>query len=284
MGTMRCVSHAQTKAIKQCTSCQRAFCGLCVKQLTIGARVLEVCSACKQPLGPVTTRIRPSPALGDLLSRPLSLEGLLTAAAISLLAAALGWMPGIGNFVHFACGAALVAYYFQIIAHIGEGKPGLPGPSDAIEDLGEMRRQTLRGWVCVFAAALPFIVWNNILHDGDGIASPPIALLLVALGLPYLPAAIVCVVLTSSSWGALYPVAWFQVITRAPASYAKLLGLFLLSLAVVGLILVVGRATLGHIPIAGYFVVDTVVNLALFAQAALVGGFLMRHAEDFGYD
>jgi hypothetical protein len=279
---MRCVSHAQTKAIKQCTSCQRAFCGLCVKQLTIGARVLEVCSACKAPLGPVTTRFRPSPSLASLLSRPLSLEGLITAAAICLLDAALGWMPGIGRFIHLACSAALVAYYFQIIAHIGEDKPGLPGPSDTVEDFGEMRRQTLRGWVCVFAALLPFIIWSRFLHDG-AVPSQLTAFLLVALGLTYLPAAIVCVVLTASSWGALYPVAWIQVITRAPGSYLRLVGLFLISLVALGLLSAAGNMFLGWIPFVGTFVVETLLALALFAQASLVGGFLLRHAEDFGY-
>jgi hypothetical protein len=281
---MRCVQHAATKATFQCTSCQRAYCGLCVKQLTIGERVLDVCDRCKAPLGPVLQRFRPSPSLTNLLSRPLSVEGLITAAALGWLAAALGWMPGIGTFISFACYAALVAYYFQIITHIGNGKEGLPGPSDAMHSLGEMWRQTIRGWICVFAATLPFMVWNNILHDGDRIASPPIAFLLLAMGLLYLPAAIVCVVLTDSGFGALYPVAWLEVMKRAPASYARLVGLFIVSLAVLWLISVTGDATLGRVPFVGHFAVRLAVNLGLFAQAALVGGFLMRHAEDLGYD
>jgi hypothetical protein len=280
---MRCIAHSSAKAIKQCTSCQRGYCGLCVKQLTIGDRVIEICSACKARLGPVTTLIRPSPSLRDLLARPLSLEGLITAGAISILDAALGWMPGIGRFIRLACTAALVAYYFQIIAHIGDGKEGLPGPSDAVEDLGEMRRQTFRGWLCVFAASLPLVIWTHFIHDG--VPPPmPTLFLLVGLGLLYLPAAIVCVVLTSSSWGALYPIAWVQVIARAPASYLKLVVLFLLSLAVLGFLSTVGGMAIGWIPFVGTFAVKTVVALALFAQAALVGGFLMRHAQDFGYD
>jgi hypothetical protein len=281
---MRCVTHAATRASLQCTSCQRAYCGLCVKQLTIGERVLEVCGLCKAPLGPVVQRFRPSPSLANLLSRPLSMEGLVTAVAIGWLAAAFGWMPGIGGFVRLACGAALIAYYFQIIAHIGDGKAGLPGPSDALHDMSEMWRQTIRGWICMFAALLPFLVWNNILHDGDQIFSPPIAFALIALGLLYLPAAIVCVVLTQSTFGALYPVAWLQVMKRAPASYARLVGLFLLSLALLWLLSSVGELAIGWIPLVGHLAVRVLVNLALFAQAALVGGFLLRHAEDFGYD
>jgi hypothetical protein len=281
---MRCVSHASAKATWQCTSCQRTFCGLCIKQLTIGERVLDVCTLCKAPLGPVTQRFRPAPSLANLMSRPLSVEGLITAGALGWLAAAFGWMPGIGAFINFACYAALIAYYFQIIAHVGDGKAGLPGPSDALHDMAEMWRQTIRGWICVFAATLPFMVWNNLLHDGDGIASPPIALLLLAGGLLYLPAAIVCVVLTDSTFGALYPVAWIQVMRRAPASYARLVGLFILSLAVLTFIATVGNLALGWIPLVGHFAVRVLLNLALFAQAALVGGFLLRHAEDFGYE
>lgn len=280
---MRCVSHAASKATRQCTSCQRPFCGLCVKQLTVGERVLDLCPVCKAPLGPITQRQRPAPALADLLTRPLCVEGLITAGALGWLAAAFGWMPGIGAFVNFACYAALVAYYFQIIAHVGDGKPGLPGPSDALHDMAEMWRQTLRGWICVFAATLPFVVWNFILHDGDQLASPPIAFLLLALGLLYLPAAIVCVVLTDSTYGALYPIAWVQVVKRAPASYARLCGLFILSLVLLWLLATVGDMALGWIPLVGRFAVRVLVELALFAQAALVGGFLLRHAEDFGY-
>ena len=278
---MRCVSHADSKATRQCTSCQRAFCGLCIKQVTHGERVLDVCALCKAPLGPVTQRFRPSPSLRDLVTRPLGWEGLITAAALSWLVAVAGWLPGIGSFIKFASGAALTAYYFQIIAHVGDGKPGLPGPSDAIDTVGEMWRQTARGWICLFAAALPFVIWFHLLHDGKTY-QPATAFLLLAVGFAYLPAAIVCVVLTDSWVGALYPVAWLQVITRAPRSYARLWALFMLSLVAWQLISMAG-ALVAWIPFVGGFVVNVTLDLALFAQAALVGGFLMRHAEDFGY-
>lgn len=280
---MKCANHADKQATLQCTSCQRAWCGVCRKQLTVGEKVLDVCARCNAPLGPVVQRFRPSPSLQDLLSRPLSVEGLITAIAIGWLAAAFGWMPGIGAFVNLACYAALIAYYFQIITHIGDGKPGLPGPTDVLQTQGEIWKQTIRGWMCVFAATLPFIVWNNILHDGDQIRSPFIAFLLLALGLTYLPAAIVCVAMMDSTYGALYPVAWIQVIKRAPASYAKMWGLFVLSLLALWLLSTVGEMALGWVPLVGHLAVRTAVNLALFAQASLVGGFLLRHAEDFGY-
>jgi hypothetical protein len=254
---------------------------LCIKQLNVGERILEICALCKTPLGPVNERARPSPKTGGLLSRALSPEGLLTAAAIAVLDAGLVWIPRLGTFVHVVCTGAVVAYYFQIIAHIGDGKPGLPGPSDAMEDIGDLRRQSTRGWVCVLAAALPFIIWRFL---NPGVTpEPAVAASLAALGLLYLPAAIVCVVLTGSTWGAVYPIAWIQVILRAPASYVRLLGVFVLSLGTLSLVYFGGRAAIGWIPFLGTFIIDTVVAMALFAQAALVGGFLMRHAEDFGY-
>jgi hypothetical protein len=281
---MKCSNHADKPATLQCTQCQRAWCGLCRKQLTVGGKVLDVCARCNAPLGPVVQRFRPSPSLRDLLARPLSLEGLITAIALGWLAAAFGWMPGIGNFVTLACYAALIAYYFQIITHIGAGKPGLPGPTDALQTGGEIWKQTIRGWMCVFAAALPFIVWNYILHNGKQMLFAPLTgYALVALGLAYLPAAIVCVAMMDSTYGALYPVAWIQVIRRAPVSYARLWGLFMLSLIALVLLSTVGEIAVGWVPLVGQLAVRTAVNLALFAQASLVGGFLLRHAEDFGY-
>jgi hypothetical protein len=281
---MRCVAHADKKATRQCTRCQRCYCGLCVKQLTVGERVLDVCAMCKAPLGDVRQIFRSAPPTRDLLLRVFSAEGLITAVGLGWLAALLGWMPGIGHYAELACDAALVAYYFQIIQHIGEGKPGLPGPSDAVHSMGEIWKQTIRGWMCVFAASLPFLVWNNIIHDGDEIYSPPLALALIAFGLTYLPAAIVCVVLTQSTFGAIYPVAWLQVIRRAPKSYGELLLLFLISLGALWLLGFAGGLAVGWIPLVGGVLVRTAVYLALFAQAALVGGFLMRHAPDFGFE
>jgi hypothetical protein len=282
---MKCVNHGDKQATLQCTRCQRTWCGVCRKQLTVGEKVLDVCARCNAPLGPVVQRFRPSPSLRDLLSRPFTIEGLITAIAIGWLAAAFGWMPGIGNFVTLACYAALIAYYFQIITHIGEGKPGLPGPTDALHTQGEIWKQTIRGWMCVFAAALPFLIWNNILHHGEGMAlgTPLVGYALMALGLVYLPAAIVCVAMMDSTYGALYPVAWIQVIRRAPLSYVRLWGLFMLSLITLALLFTVGEIAVGWVPLVGHLAVRTAVNLALFAQASLVGGFLLRHAEDFGY-
>lgn len=279
---MRCVSHPATTATRQCTSCQRCYCGLCIKQLTVGERVLDVCAHCKAPVGPVVQTFRPAPSLSNLLSRPFTVEGLITAGALGWLAAAFGWMPGIGTFINIACLAALVAYYFQIIAHIGEGRPGLPGPSDALHDGAEMWKQTIRGWMCVFAATLPAVAWYQIIHQGE-VDAPLTACLLIFAGLTYLPAAIVCVVLTDSTYGAIYPVAWIQVVKRAPGSYLRLWALFMLSLVALALLWWLGGLAVGWIPLVGGFVLRTAVNLGLFAQAALVGGFLMRHAEDFGY-
>src|SRR5579859_3183406 len=135
---MHCVSHPRAEATRQCTRCRRAWCSLCIKQLETGGRVLELCQKCSAPLG-APTEAPPSPPLAaaDIFARVFSLDGILTALAIAL-PGALSWMPGFGALFTVAYYGALVGYYFQIVAWLGEDRAGLPGPSDAVDSPGHM--------------------------------------------------------------------------------------------------------------------------------------------------
>lgn len=97
------------------------------------------------------------------------------------------------------------------------------------------------------------------------------------------PASILAVVLTQSTLGAVWPVAWVRIIARAPTQYLRLVLPFLASGAVWLAAGWAARATLGRLPIAGGIGVATLDALLGFAQAALVGGFLQRNASEFGY-
>jgi hypothetical protein len=277
---MVCVSHPRAEATRQCTRCRRAWCSLCIKQLETGGRVLELCSKCSAPLGP-PTEAAPPPRLdpAELVRRVFTLDGFITALAIALPGALTG-VPGFGALFTVAYYAALVGYYFQIIAWVGEGREGLPGPSDAVESPGHMVVTTLRGWICVTVGTAPWLIWH---YGFDGSGSPATTLGLLLVGMLYLPAVLIAVVLTSSTLGALYPVAWIQIMRRAPASYARLVGLFALSLVAYFFFTLLAALMAAWIPILGTWFVNTVANLLLFVQAALVGGFLRRHAEEFGY-
>ncbi len=277
---MVCVSHRRAPAARQCTRCQRLWCALCVKQLNVGGKLLEVCAKCGGRLQEPT--VLPAPPDFDaaqLLARPFSVDGLVTAAAIAL-PGALGFIPGFGGLLQLIYYAAVVAYYFQIIGFVGDGGEGLPGPSDAGDTPLALFFTALRGELCIVVGTAPYLVWHFVGHDLGG---APVALGLLVAGMTYLPAVLIAVVLTGSTLGALYPVAWVQIIARAPRSYALLVGIFTLSIVAFFGITFLAAAAAGFIPVIGTWLVGTVANLLLFAQAALVGGFLRRHAQDFGY-
>jgi hypothetical protein len=174
----------------------------------------------------------------------------------------------------------LVGYYFQIIGHVGDDKPGLPGPSD-LSDTSSLVAMSRRGWLCALVGALPYVVWVYAVRDGSPPA-PATTALLVLVGLSYMPAALVSVVVTGSTLGAVYPIAWVKIIGRAPLSYLQLVGMFIAALLAFALFRRLGNA-LAFVPVVGDYAVTVGMTLLWMAQAALVGGFLRRHAEDFGY-
>lgn len=284
---MQCVSHPSALAARQCSRCQRAWCAVCVKQLTVAGQLLEVCAKCNAPLAaPSTIVTRPDYDAAGLVRRALTLESAVTAAGLAaplILTGLFGWIPGMSWFtllMSVIYYGSLVGYYFQIIAHVGDGQAGLPGPSDLLDDVWSLVSMSLRGGLCIFVAALPYLVaWTQRTNP----PGPLMTLVLIALGLVYLPAALVSVVLTQSTLGALYPVAWLHVITRAPASYARLVALFWATLVAFALFGRTLAPLLESVPVAGAFLTACAANLLWFAQACLVGGFLRRHATDFGY-
>jgi hypothetical protein len=276
---MVCVSHPSVPATYQCSRCQRAYCALCIKQLNAGGRLLEVCARCNAPLiAPSATAGRAPLEPRALVGRVLAGEGLLTAAAIAL-PGALTWVPGFGTLFKLMFWGSLVGYYFQIIVHVGDDKPGLPGAADALDDVPALVSMTVRGCLCAAVGAIPYYVW--LYGGGSGAAGTALGLLVV--GMTYMPAVLIAVVLTGSTLGALYPIAWLKIAARAPRSYLLLVLLFVGTLLALSLILTAAGMVAGWIPLVGAFITNGLLCLILFAQAALVGGFLRRHAEDFGY-
>lgn len=284
---MQCVTHPSAPAARQCSRCQRAWCAVCIKQLSVAGQLLEVCAKCNAPLvAPSAIVARPDYDAVELARRALTFESAISAAGLALpllVSGFVSWIPGMGWFtllMALVYYGTLVGYYFQIIAYVGEGRAGLPGPSDLLDDHWSLLWMSLRGGLCLFVAAVPYAAAYTLLPSPPG---PPATLLLFALGLVYLPAALVSVVLTDSTLGALYPVAWLQVISRAPASYLRLVALFWATLAAFALFNRLLAPLLTGVPIAGQFLAAFAANLLWFAQACLVGGFLRRHASDFDY-
>ncbi|HZS36689.1 MAG TPA: hypothetical protein VFF06_07685 [Polyangia bacterium] len=257
-----------------------------MRRVTVGDRTIESCARCAAKVREPTpgAAVPAGERWGATLLRPFSVEALLTALAIAV-PAWLSWIPGIGRALALLTFAATVSYYFQIIDHVGRGRPGMPEPSGGVESWSDVVSLTWRGVLCIFVGFAPFLYWYWFdARLSPGAPNPLTGLSLLLAGQTYMPAAILCVVLTDSNVGAVWPPAWIQIVARAPLSYLALVGLYLASIIAgfyLRLLFVLGGMA---IPVVGSLLVGAAGNVLLFMQAAVVGGFLRRNAEHFGYD
>jgi hypothetical protein len=176
--------------------------------------------------------------------------------------------------------SALVGYYFTIIHHVGDGRDGLPGPSDATEDFFDIAGFAARGILCAGLGLLPWLGWVLVAHD------PPRGALTIALlvaGQTYMPAALLAVVFSSNGLAAAWPPAWIAVISRAPHAYLRFVGLWLGSVMVGAALCVATLGVLGDAMLGGAWLAATVWGLYWFAQAGLVGNFIRSNAGRFSW-
>jgi hypothetical protein len=287
MAALTCVKHPRMPANKQCTRCQRGWCEACTRKVHVAERTIESCPHCNAPVREPTPGVAAGAdeSWGATLLRPFSVEALLTALAIAVPSWIASFLSGLGallfSLVAFAC---VTAYYFQTIDHIGRGRPGMPEPTGGVDSWGDVISLTWRGCLCIVIGFAPFLYWFFLVARGQAEANPFVGLGMLLVGQAYMPAAILCVVITDSNVGAIWPPAWIQIMARAPASYLALVGLYIASLAA-GWFLrgVLGQAAL-HVPFVGTLLAVAIGNALTFVQAAVVGGFLRRNAEHFGYD
>jgi hypothetical protein len=285
---MDCALHPGAEAFRVCVRCGKLHCPACVRAVGESGRPLEACRHCDGLLRVAQERVAPpASALAEALRRPFTVEGITTAVALAVPAWARA-LPGLSTIFGLIYLAALSGAYFMTVDHVGRGRPGLPGPSDRDFDWGESAAVAARGLLCILLVALPAIAWavHLALRDAEApdLATQrwAVAGLLLA-GLSYTPAAIVAVVVSNSTLAALWPVAWARVILRAPSSYALLVGLFVVTFLAWALAGAIAAQTLGRVPLLGGLLAATVSNLLLLTQAALVGHFLRRNADAFGY-
>jgi hypothetical protein len=281
-----CARHRGTAALQQCTVCQRPWCDACISRVRYADRTVTGCPMCHQALQPidvatVAPTTREAPGFGSLLARPFKVEPLLTAFAIALPAWLSHFVPGAGRFLFWLGFAAAVAYYFQVIDHVGRGQDGMPEPTQAIEDMSDVRRAALRGILCIGVSVVPYLLWLFFLRGEDDSSN---GLTWLLIGQFYMPAALLTVVITGSTAGALWPVAWVQIIARAPAQYVLLVGVYLVSIVLGFFFSTIVTPAMSEVPVVGMLLGLTLERILWFTQAALVGGFLAANAEKLGWD
>ncbi|HSD88508.1 MAG TPA: hypothetical protein VLB44_13365 [Kofleriaceae bacterium] len=269
-----CETHADRTARRECTQCDKTWCMECVR--VVGSASKEICAGCGALVRTYRGRGSTDEAdVVDAIRRPFTIEGITTALAFAVFY----WIGGaLGILVLFHL-SALVAYYFTVIHHVAGGGEGLPGPSDATDSWTETLGFVFRGIACLLVGAIPLIVARYAL----GPIQPPTALALLIAGQALMPAALIAVFFTSSTVSALYPVAWVQVIARAPGAYAKFAAIWLGSVVVGLALFYLGVELLEPVPFVGRLLAAFVWNVFWFAQASLVGAFVRNNARAFGF-
>jgi hypothetical protein len=291
-----CTLHPEVEAPWECVRCGAVLCDACVRYLESGVSVQRVagCSRCGSVLRRAARTLAPPlEQMRELMRRPFSAEGLIMAGALAVPAGLAALATGPVVSVSQAAGmlairgiylGSLAGYYFQTVDHVGRGDPGLPFSSNSVFDRMTLLYAVGRGAVCFGVGFGPMLIWRALVP----IQSTPLDLLSsfvwLALGLALMPAAVIGTVLGGGALAGAWPLNWARIIGNAPSSYARFAGLFA-GTAVAGVALFVAvQETIGRIPVLGGFASGMALSLAAIVQAVIIGGFLRRNAEDFGYD
>lgn len=270
-----CANHPAVAEAHRCTHCDALWCHACVRSVTVAGRV--VCPACGHAVARAAPMLTAEHSVRDAVRRVASVEGITTAGGFAVAYMLARWVPVFAIFYL----SALVAYYFTIIHHVGDGHGGLPGPSDAAEDWLEVGGFALRGVLCVLLGVLPVAGWWLATRELPSAATT--AALAVAAQL-YMPAAVLAVTLSGNGLAVAWPPAWIAIIARAPRAYARFVGLWIGSLAVGALVCIATLELLGDAMFLGAWLAATVWALYWFAQAGLVGNFMRANAQAFGWE
>ena len=285
---MPCVVHPDVEAPWECVRCGATLCEGCVRYLTSGMSVQRVpgCSRCGSVLRPARRTLAPPMVeLRELVKRPFSAEGLLTAGALAV-PATLAWVQSghIALVFRAIYMATLSGYYFQTVDHVGRGAAGLPFSADSVFDKASMLKALSRGLVCFGIGFGPMLFWRTAVPDVSPLADLVSSLVWLLAGLVWMPAVVISTVLGNGALAGAWPINWVRVIRSAPVSYARFTGLFV-GTVVAGLGLFAAlHETIGRIPVLGDFLAGMALTLAAILQAVIIGGFLRRNAEEFGYD
>lgn len=271
---MHCGNHPGTEAWWQCTSCEALWCEACPRKVGLTHHV--VCATCGHALAKYLATRGGEDVLKRSVRRAISPEGLITATTLAVFYGVLGSLA----VVPLIYLATLVSYYFVTVHHVGDGKPGLPGPADTVDNWTELRTTALGGILTAGLGFLPLII---ALVKAPAALEPRLVFALVAVGQLYMPAIILSVAVTNSPWSAIWPLAWIRVVARAPGPYVRFVGLWMLSVAV-GLVVLWGtvNALTGSVP--GDAASAFIWNLFWFFQASLVGEYVRSNAAAFGWD
>jgi hypothetical protein len=282
-----CARHPAIDATRECSRCGVLHCEGCVRKVGTDRQAIAACAHCDGVLTPLAVRVVP-PVREEaraLLRRPFTPTGLVTAGSIGVV---MGMSDLPVPLVDLAIGVvgliALAASFFNVLEHVARGKPGFPAPAE-VDGLTPATLAS-RGLLCLMVLAAPFAIWLARTRGAESVselaaARPFVAILLGLLALGWLTAALVAMLLAGSGLAAFWPPALVRAVALDPASFARLYGLVAASSAAMVLLRLTFAFVAGAVPFVSTALVAAVTALAVFAQAALVGGFIHRHRESY---
>lgn len=283
---MYCARHPATDAVRECARCGVLHCDACVRRVGEGRRAIAACVHCDGVLRTLDVRtVAPARQEAEGLARlPFTPTGLVTAGAVGLVSS-LSAIPV--PLVDLALGLLvqlmIAGTWYNVIDHVSRGKAGFPAPVEA--DGLAVGTLVTRGMLCLLLVFFPFGIWLSLSRGAGSVgelaaAHPAIAVALGLLGMAWLAAALLAMVVTGSSLGAYWPPVLVRTVALGPERYLRLLGLLLGSTAAIVLVRLVLEPVLARIPaVVSWGLVGTLTALAAFAQAALIGGYIRRHRE-----
>jgi hypothetical protein len=216
------------------------------------------------------------------LRRLVTPTGLASVAAIGLCMAMSDIpFPLLDVIIGLVAQVALAGTYFNVVDHVGSGKPGFPAP---VEVAGwPVATLALRGLLCLLVACTPFGIWLGLDRGAEGVgelvAKHPLTAAGVSLfTIAWLTAALLAMLVTASGLAAFWPSALARVVVLDPRRYLRLLALMVSSTGAIALLRFLVDVP-GRIPFVSTLVGAGLTAAALFAQATLVGTFVHRHRE-----
>lgn len=287
----RCAIHPAALAGWGCSSCGRDLCPDCVSPHKVKGETLAICTQCGG-FAPVLMRQRRLAPYWEVLPSFIramsSKDGLLQLIAVGLALYVVRLLPGVagsilGTFV-------FVTYYLQVVNHAARGVVVLPTPAD-FTGIETVMQASFRFFVASALLWLPggvyvlvFIGFGPLFEQGAQALMDPGLFLVVALGLLYIPVAIIAAAVADSTLAMLNPLITVRIILRLPGQYGLTagvwLGLWVLQVLVMGVVYLLAGVV--PIPVVTGVLVETMALVIPVIQAFVLGRFIFQNAPHFG--
>jgi len=280
-----CARHPAADAVWECARCGVLHCQGCVRRVGDERKSIAACAHCDGVLRRIEVRVVPpvSAETPALLGRVGAPAGLITAGVVGLCFGVSDVpLPVVDLLMAFLGLVVMSGTWFNVVDHVGRGKAGFPAPYEA--DGWPPATLASRGMLLMLLAFVPFGVWLAQVRGAESVgeliaARPGMAVLLGLLSLVWLTAAVLAMLVTVRGLAAYWPPVLVRVVALGPERYVRLLGVMVGTTAGIVLLRWLTWRVVSGVPFVSSFVLGVVTALAVFAQAALVGGFVHRHRE-----